>query len=410
MIRKTLILLAGVLLCGCDQRPAADGAKGAPQDATPKSTSTRPEPVLPGTGSWKDQAKAAVDQGIRFLRDNQTPDGKWTFKSKAPPDIGITALCVLGMIEAPRKYRETDGPFIRQPLEWIAASQKPDGSIFGKMLATYNTSVAVLALVASQNPAYKPTIEKALQYLELVQADESEKYTPADRYYGGVGYGGDERPDQSNTQFAVEAAKAGGMKADSPFFKKAVEFSQRSQNRSESNNLPDKDVVPGNDGGGYYAPGTTPGEAKAGFETLPDGRKIRRSYGSMSYALLKTYLFSNLDLKDARVQAVVDWLSKHYQLEYNPGMEGSSDKPNAKYSGLYYYYLTMARTLAVVKGDILKDEAGKPRNWREDLAKTLIKLQREDGSWANDQNTDFWEASPVLATAMAVNALNACLK
>jgi hypothetical protein len=91
-------------------------------------------------------------------------------------------------------------------------------------------------------------------------------------------------------------------------------------------------------------------------------------------------------------------------------MEGASDKPEARYAGLFYYYLTMGRTLASYKGDLLMDENGKPRNWREDLTTALVGLQRPDGSWANDKNPEFWEASPVLATAMAVNALNACLK
>jgi squalene-hopene/tetraprenyl-beta-curcumene cyclase len=408
MIRRILVLVFVFLVIGCDR-----GDQTRTQDA---GAATRPasgpaaEPPAPGTAGWKDAAKASVDRGIRFLRERQTPDGKWTFNSKVPPDIGITALCLLGMMESPRKYNEGDGPFVRQGLEWIASSQQPDGSIHGGMLATYNTSVSVLALVAAKNPKYRPIIDRAVEYLRVVQADEGESYQHSDRYYGGVGYGGDERPDLSNTQFAIEAAKAGGLKEDDPFYKKAAVFLQRSQNRSESNDLKDPDVVAGNDGGGFYSPGTNPGEAKAGFITLPDGKKIRRSYGSMSYSLLKSYLFANMDPKDPRVQALVEWLSKNYRVDYNPGMEGASDKPEARYAGLYYYYLTMARTLSSPRADLLKDESGKPRAWRQDLANALIGLQRADGSWANDKNGEFWEGSPVLATAMAVNALNACLK
>jgi Squalene-hopene cyclase C-terminal domain/Prenyltransferase and squalene oxidase repeat len=409
VLRTALSVLCALSLIGCDRGVDAASKKGEPQDATTKPSSA-PEPQAPGTGSWKDQAKAASDRGIRYLTEHRTADGKWAFNSKVPPDLGITSLCLLAMLESPRKYRESDGPFVREGIEWIASSQKADGSIHGGMLATYNTSVAILALVATQNPKYKPIIDRAVEYLRVVQADEGEKYQPSDRYYGGVGYGGDERPDGSNTQFAIEAARAGGMKDDDPFLKKTTTFLQRMQNRSESNDLQDKDVVPGNDGGGFYSPGVNPGEAKAGMVTLPDGKKIRRSYGSMSYALLKSYLFCNIDVKDPRVQALIDWLSKNYRLDYNPGMEGSSDKPEARYSALYYYYLSMARTLASAKGDILKDETGKPRNWREDLAKAIIALQRPDGSWANDRNKDFWEDSPMVATAMALNALNACLK
>jgi Squalene-hopene cyclase C-terminal domain/Prenyltransferase and squalene oxidase repeat len=410
MVRTTLLLFAVFCAVGCERQPAP-AAGAAPNGAPPAAASTRPEPDPPGAGDWKSEAKAAVDKGIRFLADHRNPQGRWGFNSKVPDDLGITALILLAAIESPRKYRESDAPWVRDNLDWIASSQKPDGSIHGGMLATYNTSVAILALVASENPKYRPVIDKAVEYLRLIQADEGEKYQTGDRYYGGIGYGGDERPDLSNTQFALEAARAGGAKPDDPIFKKGEKFLNRTQNRSESNDLPDKDVVPGNDGGGFYSPGVNPGEAKAGFVSLPDGRKIRRSYGSMSYCLLKSYLFCNIDVKDARVQALVDWLSKNYQLEYNPGMDDANkEKPEGRYSGLFYYYLSMARTLAVVKGDLLKDAAGKPRNWREELSKTIVKLQREDGSWANEKNKDFWEDSPYVATAMALNALNACLK
>jgi squalene-hopene/tetraprenyl-beta-curcumene cyclase len=364
-------------------------------------------------GSWQDEAKTAVDKGIRYLREHQAGPGnpgKWRFNSKVPPDIGITGLALLGMMESPRHYREEDAPWIRDGIKWIASAQKEDGSIHGGMLATYNTSLAILALVATKNPAYRPVIDKAVEYLRIVQSDEGEGYSEKDRFFGGVSYGDNERPDLSNTQFALEAAKEGGLKTDSPFWKNTIIFLQRSQNRSESNDLKDGDVVPGNDGGGFYSPATGDHEAKAGFIVLKDGKKVRRSYGSMSYALLKSYLFCNLDVKDPRVQAVTEWLEKNYALDHNPGMEGSSDKPEAKYAGLYYYYLTMARALSAPRAPALKDSAGKPRNWREELARAIISQQQPDGSWVNDKNEEFWEAAPVLATSMAINALNACLK
>ena len=70
----------------------------------------------------------------------------------------------------------------------------------------------------------------------------------------------------------------------------------------------------------------------------------------------------------------------------------------------------MARTLGAYRGDLLMDEHGKPRKWREDLVKAIVGLQQPDGSWVNERNPDFWEVAPVVATAMAINALNACLK
>jgi squalene-hopene/tetraprenyl-beta-curcumene cyclase len=407
-----LAALCVICVAGCgDAASSGTGAVPNAASAGGGGTATRPDSPPPGTATWKDRAKAASDKGIRFLRDKQSQDLKWGFRTPSGefrPDVGLTGLVLLAMMESPRAYREADGPFIREPLAWLATNQKPDGSIHGGMLATYNTSVAMLALSASKNPAYRPVLDKALEYLRLIQSDESERYERSDVYYGGVGYGGDERPDLSNTHFAVEAAAAAGMPADDPFFQKALVFLQRSQNASESNDLKPADGISvGNDGGGYYSPGSTAGEAKAGFVTLPDGRKIRRSYGSMSYALLKSYAFCKLDRRDARVRALVGWLDKNFELEHNPGMGG--EKPEAKYAGLYYYYLTMARALAVT-GDVLTLPDGSARPWKQELAEKIVSLQKDDGAWLNDKNGDFWEGVPVLSTAYALAVLNACLK
>ncbi len=402
-IRRFAALVVALSILGCGKEAPTSPS---PSPATPSPAAVEPDP--PGTKTWKDQAKAAADKAVRFLREKQEGDG-WKFSAKAPtPDIGITSLCVLAMLESPRKYRETDGPFIGKPLAWLAASQQKDGSIHGGMLATYNTSVAVLALAASGNDAFKPVLAKAGEYLRVVQSDEAEGYQSGDRFYGGVGYGGDERPDMSNTQFAVEAAAAAGVPKNDPFFKKAATIATRSQNLSETNDLKDKEPAVGNDGGGYYAPGVTANEAKAGFVTLSDGRKIRKSYGSMSYALLKTYVFCDIERRDPRVKALLEWMGKNYSVTENPGMR-QEGKPLSEKTGLYYYYLTMARALDAVGDGALVGENGKPIAWKEDLAKQLVSLQRADGSWANE-NAEFWENSPVLATAMALNALNACLK
>ena len=66
------------------------------------------------------------------------------------------------------------------------------------------------------------------------------------------------------------------------------------------------DVRSGDDGGSGYAPG----ESKAGFLELGDGTKIPRSYGSMTYALLKGYLFAGLPKDDPRVEAAWKWLDE----------------------------------------------------------------------------------------------------
>ena len=130
MRSKTAVAaLALIALLGCDNRKDAAAPQDAGESAT-RATSAPVEPAPPGTGSWKDAAKAANDRGIRYLREHQAEEGRWKFSGKAKdPDVGISALCLLAMMESPRKYREDDGPFIRNGTEWLAANQKEDGSI-----------------------------------------------------------------------------------------------------------------------------------------------------------------------------------------------------------------------------------------------------------------------------------------
>ena len=129
---------------------------------------------------------------------------------------------------------------------------------------------------------------------------------------------------------------------------------ERCQNRSETNDVAltrDGIVIKsGDDGGAGYAPG----DSKAGFVKLADGTQVPRSYGSMSYALLKGFVFAGLKKDDPRVASCWDWLSKNYTLDVNPGFDASSG-PIAPYQGLFYYFHTMGKALDVYGVDVITD-------------------------------------------------------
>ena len=115
----------------------------------------------------------------------------------------------------------------------------------------------------------------------------------------------------------------------------------------------------------------------------------------MTYAGLKSMIYARLSKDDPRVKAAVDWVCRHFTFEENPGM-GSS--------GLYYYLHTCAKALAVYGRDVLHDAQGKPHHWRNELTSRLLKLQRPDGSWVNDDGR-WWESIPELTTGYAMLAL-----
>ena len=347
------------------------------------------------------QAKQALERGAAYLL-SQRVEGGFGFDGRR--DAGITAMAVGALLAVPEPRSAPVQAAIIEGLDFLAGLQKDDGAIHEGQLANYVTSAAILALVKGGRAGDRERVQRASAFLKALQADEAEGYSAGDRYYGGMGYGGDERPDLSNLQMALEALHTAGTPASDPAFQKALAFLQRCQNRSESNDLQivadGKTIASGNDGGAGYAPG----ESKAGFVTLADGRQIPRSYGSMSYALLKGYLFAGLAKDDARVQALWTWLRENYTLDVNPGFPASDD-PVAGYQGLFYYFYTMAKALDLFGESAIVDAAGKSHDWRSELSARLVAMQRPDGSWVNENAARWFEGNPVLATSYAMLTL-----
>lgn len=369
----------------------------APKDAGPG----RAAQPLPGfKAASRAEVDAAVLKGARFLL--AAGDGaRWGAPGR--PDAGLTAM-VTGALQAVPAPRPGDvQAAIDDALAWLVTLQDESGAIHQGRLKNYVTSAAIMALAAE--PAYAPQVARARRFIEKLQADGGEGYSEGDLFYGGIGYGGDERPDLSNLQMAMEALVAAGATKDDPAMKKALKFLERCQNRSETNDiaLTRKGIVikSGDDGGSGYAPG----DSKAGFIELPDGTKVPRSYGSMSYALLKGFVFAGLERSDPRVEACWKWLSDHYTLDVNPGFLTTSD-PLAPYRGLFYYFNTMATALDVYGAEVIVTPDGVRHDWRAELAGRLIAMQsRTDGSWINRNASAWWEGNPLLATAYSLRAL-----
>ena len=329
------------------------------------------------------KGRQAIDAGLHYLRGQEAPDGS-IMKS-----VGVTALALRAFLESPRRYNESDGAFITRPVEFLLANVRPDGSICERLQETsYNTAVAVVALAATKNPKYDSVIANARKFLIDHQVDEGEGYKPDHRFYGGIGYGGGERPDLANTVIALEGLRAASTDPKDPVWQKAVLFVSRSQNRSESNDQ----SWAGNDGGFIYMPGAN----------LPQYDAGTASYGSMTAAGLLSLLYAGSDKNDPRVQAAYKWLTDNYSLEVNPG--------TGKKLTLFYYYNAMAKVMAAYGQDSFVDRDGKRHNWRNELVEKLVSLQQPDGSWVNTESKAFWEDKPQLVTAWSVLALEQALK
>lgn len=337
----------------------------------------------------------AIDQaaarGIEFLRQRgQGEDGSFSRETGA----AVTALCVRAILE--HRPQAINDPVVKRALQFIESKIQGDGGIYaqGSRHRNYETSVAVGALIrANQDGRYDSVLKRAEMFLKDLQWDEGEGTQPADPAYGGAGYGSHERPDLSNTSFLIDALKDLGNDSDDEAIQKALKFVLRTQNLTgHGNDTPHAEAV--GDGGFYYTPAAG-GQSQAGEA---DGGGLR-SYGSMTYAGLKSMIYAGLTADDPRVVAAMEFIRKHYSLTENPGMG---------HAGQFYYYHTFAKALDVADIDILDDASGKPHDWREELGRQLIQMQQEDGSWVNSENERWMEGDRQLVTAYALLALAHC--
>jgi len=340
-----------------------------------------------------DTVDAAASKGIAFLQTKgQADDGSF---SKAT-GTGVTSLATYAMLSNGRPV--TDPP-VAKALEWIVSHRKDNGGIYveGSRYRNYETSIAVLALSeANQDGRYDQVLQGADAFLKGLQWGSGENSADvSDPAYGGGGYGKHERPDLSNTSFLIDALKATGNDEDDEAIQRALVFVSRTQNLETEHNQT-KFAALNPDGGFYYTPAAG-GSSQAG-ETANGGL---RSYASMTYAGLKSMLYAGVGPDDKRVKAALDWISKHYSLEENPGMGAQ---------GQYYYYHVFAKALDATGKDVLVTADGETHDWRAELAQELISRQQADGSWVNQEHERWLEGDPNLVTAYALLALDYCRK
>jgi squalene-hopene/tetraprenyl-beta-curcumene cyclase len=358
----------------------------------------------PEVTALKQRVDPAITKAMQFLTSGQAKDGGWHMP---PPgaEVGVSGLVVKCFIQHPA-YGPRH-PVSKAGIAFLLKNQQPDGGIYTPRspYANYTTSVALMALSSAKDPALAKAIAGAQRYLAFNQWQDGKKddagkpIDPKHSWYGGAGYGHATRPDLSNTQFMLEALHESELPADDPVYQRALIFISRCQMSGQTNDQPLAEGV--DDGGFIYSPANG-GESKAGTVTVA-GKPHLRSYGTMTYSGFKSLLYAGLTRKDPRVRQAWEWIRRYYTLDENPNMPGAQSK-----EGLYYFFHVFARALDTWGEPVLVDAKGTRHDWRADLVKRLLELQRPDGSWVN--GADRWqEGNAYLVTAYSVLSLQAAL-
>ncbi len=368
-----------------------------------------------------------VAAGIDYLiHKGQAEDGSFT-KDHGP---AVTGMCVMALMKHGLPVESVP---VTRGLAYLEQFVQEDGGVYnpGGTLRNYETSVAIMCFVqANADGMYDQKIERAVGFIKGLQWDEGEGKGLDSPFYGGFGYGKHARPDLSNTSFAADALEAAGEDPDSKAMQNMKAFLSRCQNLQTPDNAEEftQDIKPDDEGGMIYTPvgpeskatwdeenegGAVEGGAVEGVDGEPgnvDGEDLGaqpdqqkdvgglRSYASMTYAGLKSLLYAGLEKDDLRVQAARDWISRHYDLQSNPGMGQQ---------GLYYYYHVFGKTLDANGERLIVDSDGVAHNWRADLVLELHAKQLDDGSWVNEADR-WYEGDPNLVTSYALLGLEYC--
>lgn len=342
--------------------------------------------------SLRKEIEHSIVRGLKWLSSKQEDDGSWNHYP------AITALVLSSFLRAHPGITLQDS-IISEGFNYLKHCIQDNGGIYIDDMQSYNTAICILAFQDAKSIDFKPIIENAQNFLLTMQNDEGKGFTSDSLHYGGVSYGKEDKPaNLSIMQWCLETMKLEDIEKDEIiqpfedethkaeqklFWDKAITFLQRCQNLKQTN---DQEYAT-DDGGFMYGPGTS----KAGDT---------KSYGSMTYAGLKSFIYAKISKNDPRVKAAFNWIQKNYSIEENPGME---------LQGLYYNYHTMAKALNAYGEEVLVDDIGKKHHWRKELAGQLLKIQHSDGYWINE-NARWWENNPVLVTAYVVLALEEVLK
>jgi squalene-hopene/tetraprenyl-beta-curcumene cyclase len=352
------------------------------------------------------KVKASLKEGAEFLISKQGDDGSWGGQYAKHP--AITALCVMAIHQVDGVDEAKREAAIKKAMPYVLSFIQDDGSIFpadrdqkqSANYPNYTTSIALLCMATLDRPEYLPQMRAARRFIQNNQFSDKSKVD-----FGGLGYGKTGRADLSNASWAAEALyytdyldrepfSAGSdpqaMKRTKAMWTNLQTFLTKCQNLPETNteNYASKD--PRDKGGFIYRPN----ESKAGTRN-PDDVSGLISSGSMTYAGMKTMIYAKLDKNDVRVKGAMHYLSNNYTLTENPemGMQG------------YYYYLhAMAKALDVYGTDTFASADGIKHDWRKEVTDVHLKLQREDGSWANTHSR-YFESMPELATSYSMVTL-----
>lgn len=204
------------------------------------------------------EVRHAIDKGLDWLQQKQDTNGYWS----TPDHPAMTALVLDAFELRPGRDPNSEPAAVHKGYGFLMSCVQPDGGIYRKELQSYNTSVALMAILLRNRSEDWLTIDKARKFIIGLQVESGD---PTNAFNGGIGYGAtDKQPDLSNTVFALEAIRYSKRPSDEKNtlaqpdlnWNAAIHFVQCCQNLPSSNTEKWASDDPQDKGGFIYARAT----------------------------------------------------------------------------------------------------------------------------------------------------------
>ena len=351
-------------------------------------------------------ARAALARAAGYLWSQQAADGGWHSATHGIVRGGQawTPFVLHALLAVPEDVYAPPEGGVARALAFVRAHVDSSGALGLAVppvleYPVYSTAYALQVFAAHGAPEDTALVRRMAAYLRAQQFTEARGFTPNDPAYGAWGFGETNlvtgqtgHVDLSHTRRALDALRAAGA-LDAASAAAATRFLRLVQKHpGDGRPQPPNGVLIDSTyyDGGFYASAVSFGVNKAGVTAAG----VFGSYATATADGLLALLDAGHAPGAEPVQAALGWLRAHPGWDEPAGLP--PDDP-AQWQRVMQLYGLATRAEAY-------DRVGET-GWQGEVAALLAARQRPDGSFVNPEGAPNKEDDPLLATALAVEAL-----
>ncbi len=143
-------------------------------------------PVKPLDEAHQATATKLVGGGVKYLLSQKDAKGGWSMGQGANRPA-ITAMVLKVLVQHP-DY-DIKSPVVVEGFKALMTYRKADGGFYEPSigLPNYTTSIAIMAMVAADNPKFRPDIKKAVKFLRTQQIRPGDSTPKGEKVKKGEG-------------------------------------------------------------------------------------------------------------------------------------------------------------------------------------------------------------------------------